>query len=147
MDLLEIFKDYGLPVVTGIAGWWAGRPKEKAEIDTTNVDNAKKLYDEYKELVELQKAQNLEKENTIAELRGVISTLEDTIGRLNDTIEELKEDNYSCKKALKAIMEERDKLQKEVEKLKELLASEGNEKVSEGNEKVDTTITDGLHLN
>lgn len=139
MDLLDILKDYGLPVVTGIAGWWAGKPKEKAEIDTTNVDNAKKLYDEYKELVELQKAQNLEKENTIAELRGVISTLEDTIGRLNDTIEELKEDNHSCKKALKAITEERNKLQKEVEKLKALLEGQENEKID--------NISDSLHLN
>jgi chromosome segregation ATPase len=139
MDIWEAIKDYGLPIVTGVAGWWAGKPKVKAEIDTTNVDNAKKLYDEYKELVEIQKSHNLEKENTIAELRGVISMLEETIGKLNDTIEELKEDNHSCKKALKAITEERNKLQQEVEKLKTLLEGKYEEDID--------TINDNLHLN
>lgn len=129
MEAWEIVRDFGLPVLTGVAGWWAGRPKEKADIDTTNVENAKKLFDEYKHLVEMQKLRGQEHENTIAELRGVISTLEGTVNALNDTIDNLKSDNHSCKRALTDIMHERDILLQEVEKLKVLLERKEDEKV------------------
>lgn len=130
MTVWEILREFLVPVGTGVAGYFVGKPRMRAEIDSTNIENSKQLFAEYKELVEMRKMQGLEHENTISELRSVISTLEDTISRLNDTIDDLKDDNYSCKKALKAIMEERDNLQKEVEKLKVLLKFEENEGLS-----------------
>lgn len=127
MDILEILKDYGLPIATGVGGWWAGRPREKAEIDTTNVDNAKKLYDEWEGIADRERQRSKEHENTISELRGVISTLEGTVSALNLAIESLKSDNHSCKVALNKIMVERDILQNEVIKLREILERKEHE--------------------
>lgn len=126
----------------GIAGWIAGRPKEQAEIDTTNLDNAKKLYQEYKDLADREKARGMEHEKTIGDLRSVISTLEDTVSALNSAIDSLKTDNHACKSALSKIMAERDILQNEVEKLREILERKESNEINEVGD-----INDPLHLN
>lgn len=138
MTTWEVIREFGLPVATGVAGWFVGRPKEKAEIDTTNVDNAKKLYDEWEGIADREKIRNQEHENTIAELRGVISALEGTVKALNIAIDSLNTDNHACKSALSKIMAERDILQQEVIKLREILERKENEKT-------DTSNTNNLH--
>lgn len=139
MTTWEIIREFGLPIATGVAGWLVGRPKEKAEIDATNVDNAKKLYDEWQGIADREKLRSTEHENTISELRGVISALEGTVSALNMAIESLNTDNHACKSALSKIANERDILQQEVIKLREILERKENEK--------DNTIDINLHPN
>ncbi|AIM37363.1 hypothetical protein KO02_12170 [Sphingobacterium sp. ML3W] len=139
MEILDVLERFGLPVGSFVGGWLAGRPKQKADIDTTNVDNAKKLFDEYKDLADREKQRGTEHEKTIGDLRSVISTLEDTVSALNGAIDSLKTDNHACKSALKRIRDERDILQNEVVKLREILERKQNEKTD--------IIIDNLHPN
>lgn len=132
MDYLEILKDWGLPIATGIGGWLAGKPREKVDIDTIKLDNTAKLMDRWKEIADNEKNRALEHEKTITDLRSVISSLEDTVSSLNTAIDNLRNDNHSCKSALKKIEAQRDLLQKEVEKLEVIIKRKEHENIDIG---------------
>ncbi|MCY4781741.1 hypothetical protein ORI89_18995 [Sphingobacterium sp. UT-1RO-CII-1] len=92
MEILEILKDYGLPVATGLAGWWAGRPREKADIDSTNIDSAKKVLEMSEDIAERLQAQLVKSDEVIEALKEKFKI-------------ELEQGN-TCRKALKKVQEE-----------------------------------------
>lgn len=116
MTTWDLIREVGLPLATGIAGWWAGRPKEKVELEATSVDNAGKVIDKWEGY-----ADRLEK--NIEQLRSIIEELNDALKLAND-------EKVACGKALLKLQTEYDELSqlynemlKEFERIK-------NEKIS-----------------
>ena len=111
MEVLDLVRDFGFPMVTGVAGWWAGRPKAKVEVEATSVDNAGKVIDKWEGY-----ADRLEK--NIEQLRAVIEELNDALKLAND-------DKVACGKSLLKLQLEYDELmqlyhemQKELDRVK-----------------------------
>lgn len=86
-------------IVTGFVGWFFGRKKASAELESNQIENAKKLLEYYKELADdlgsrLDKAiDNLQKSET--EKQEVIRQLQDTklqMLKFEKTVEELTEE-------------------------------------------------------
>lgn len=53
---MELFKEFLIPVLTtfvgALVGWFFGRPKEKAELQTSELDNVDKAVKIYREMIE-----------------------------------------------------------------------------------------------
>ena len=107
MEITEILEKFGIPIATGVAGWWAGRPKTKVEIEATNIDSAGKVIDKW---------------------AGYTERLESNIGKLSDIIDDLKEalqlardESLACKSSLLRLQNEYDSLLKLYNELNEEL--------------------------
>ncbi|MGJ1324755.1 hypothetical protein ACR780_18920 [Sphingobacterium faecium] len=98
MELLELVERFGTPVITGIIGYFVGRPKQQAEVEATNVENAGKVIDKWAGY-----ADRLEK--NIEQLRAVIEDLNDALRIAND-------EHISCAKTLAKLQAEYDDLMK-----------------------------------
>lgn len=92
MEVLDVLIQIGTPIATGIAGWWAGRPKTKVEIEATSVDNAGKVIDKWEGY-----ADRLEKN---------IETLKSVIDELNEALKMANDEKVACGKALMKLQEE-----------------------------------------
>lgn len=108
MEIIEILKDFGVPVCTGIAGWLVGRPREKADIEAVQVDNAGKVIDKWSGYSERL-------ERNIEQLSGIIDDLRDALTMAKD-------EKLACKRSLELLQIEYDKLLKLYEELKMELA-------------------------
>lgn len=98
MDLLELLERFGTPIITGIIGYFVGRPKQQAEVEATNVENAGKVIDKWAGY-----ADRLEK--NIEQLRAVIEDLNDALQLVND-------EKIACAKTLAKLQAEYDDLMK-----------------------------------
>ncbi|GEM64579.1 hypothetical protein SF1_25610 [Sphingobacterium faecium NBRC 15299] len=98
MELLELVERFGTPVITGIIGYFVGRPKQQAEVEATNVENAGKVIDKWAGY-----ADRLEK--NIEQLRAVIEDLNDALRIAND-------EHIACAKTLAKLQAEYDDLMK-----------------------------------
>ena len=96
MELLEILEKLIVPVVTAVGGYLVGRPKQQAEVEATNVDNAGKVIDKWESY-----ANRLEKE--ITQLRAVIADL-------NAGLKLANEERMACSKTLAALQVKYDDL-------------------------------------
>lgn len=83
---MEFLKEILIPTLTALVGagitWFFGRPKEKAELQTSELDNVDKAVKIYREMIE----------NLSNELRRAITELNEaktTIRELESTIEGL----------------------------------------------------------
>ncbi len=83
---MELLREIVLPIITtfvgALVGWFFGRPKEKAELQTSELDNVDKAVKIYREMIE----------NLSNELRRAIAELNEaktTIRELESTIEGL----------------------------------------------------------
>ncbi|MGE8423522.1 MAG: hypothetical protein ACN6PI_11880 [Sphingobacterium siyangense] len=47
MELLEILEKLIIPLVTAVGGYFVGRPKQQAEVEATNVENAGKVIEKW----------------------------------------------------------------------------------------------------
>jgi len=86
MELLDILGKLIIPVVTGIGGYFVGRPKQEAEVEATNVENAGKVIDKWAAY-----AERLEKK---IEQLGIV--IED----LNDALQLANNERLACEKTL-----------------------------------------------
>jgi len=86
MELLDILGKLNIPVVTGIGGYFVGRPKQEAEVEATNVENAGKVIDKWAAY-----AERLEKN---IEQLGIV--IED----LNDALQLANNERLACEKTL-----------------------------------------------
>lgn len=116
MELLELVERFGTPVITGIIGYFVGRPKQQAEVEATNVENAGKVIDKWAGY-----ADRLEK--NIEQLRAVIEDLNDALQLAND-------DKITCAKTLAKLQAEYDDLMKLFNELKIELKKIKNENSS-----------------
>lgn len=98
MELLELVERFGTPVITGIIGYFVGRPKQQAEVEATNVENAGKVIDKWAGY-----ADRLEK--NIEQLRAVIEDLNDALRIAND-------EHIACAKTLAKLQAEYNDLMK-----------------------------------
>jgi len=98
MELLELLERFGAPLITGIVGYFVGRPKQQAEVEATNVENAGKVIDKWAGY-----ADRLEK--NIEQLRAVIEDLNDALQLAND-------EKITCAKTLAKLQVEFDDLMK-----------------------------------
>lgn len=98
MELLELVERFGTPVITGIIGYFVGRPKQQAEVEATNVENAGKVIDKWAGY-----ADRLEK--NIEQVRAVIEDLNDALRIAND-------EHIACAKTLAKLQAEYDDLMK-----------------------------------
>lgn len=103
MEILNALKDFGIPVATAIAGWLAGRPKEKVDIEAAQVDNAGKVIDKWSGYSE-----RLEK--NIEQLSGIIDDLREALNMAKD-------EKLACKRSLEMLQIEYDKLLRLYEEL------------------------------
>lgn len=104
MEILDILKDFGIPVGTGLIGYFTGRPREKADIEGVQVDNAGKVIDKWSGYSERL-------ERNIEQLSGVIDDLRDALTMAKD-------EQLACKKSLDKLQNEYDKLLRLYEDLK-----------------------------
>ncbi|WP_433863075.1 hypothetical protein [Sphingobacterium thalpophilum] len=114
MELLEILEKLIVPLVTAIAGYLVGRPKQRAEVEATNVDNAGKVIDKWESY-----ASRLEKD--IEHLRAIIEDL-------NAGLKLANEERIACSKTLTALQVKYDDLMKLYSELQIELKKVKNEK-------------------
>lgn len=114
MELLEILEKLIVPLVTAIAGYLVGRPKQRAEVEATNVDNAGKVIDKWESY-----ASRLEKD--IEHLRAIIEDL-------NAGLKLANEERIACSKTLAALQVKYDDLMKLYSELQIELKKVKNEK-------------------
>ncbi|MGJ1239099.1 hypothetical protein ACLCDV_05725 [Sphingobacterium sp. Lzh-3] len=77
MELLEILEKLIIPVVTAIGGYLVGKPKQQAEVEATNVENAGKVIEKW-EGYSNRLAKDIEQQ------RGVIEDLNEALHLAND---------------------------------------------------------------
>lgn len=114
MELLEIFEKLLIPIVTAIGGYFVGRPKQQAEVEATNVENAGKVIDKWEAY-----ANRLEKD--IEHLRAIIEDL-------NEGLQLANEDRVACSKTLAELQLKYDDLMKLYNELQIELKRVKNEK-------------------
>lgn len=114
MEVVEILEKIGIPVATGIAGWWAGRPKTKVEVEAVSVDSAGKVIDKWagyterleenidklsniieglKDALQLAKDEKLACHQSLMKLQAEYDSLLKLYNDLNDELKEIKKDN------------------------------------------------------
>lgn len=111
MEVWEVVREIGLPALTGVIGYFSGKPRAKVEIEATSVDNAGKVIDKWEGY-----ADRLER--NIEQLRTIIEELNASLRLAND-------DKMACGKALMKLQSEYDELmqlytemQKELERVR-----------------------------
>ncbi|MGA6116857.1 hypothetical protein [Sphingobacterium anhuiense] len=114
MELIELLERFGAPLITGICGYLVGRPKQKAEVEATNVENAGKVIDKWASY-----ADHLEK--NIEQLRAAIE-------ELNEALELVNDEKAFCAKTLTKLQIEYDDLKKLCNELQIELRRMKNEK-------------------
>jgi len=114
MELLEILEKLIIPIVTAIGGYFVGRPKQQAEVEATNVENAGKVIDKWEGY-----ANRLEKD--IEHLRAIIEDL-------NEGLKLANEDRIACSKTLAELQTKYDDLMKLYNELQIELKRAKNEK-------------------
>lgn len=114
MELVEILEKLIIPVVTAIGGYLVGRPKQQAEVEATNVENAGKVIDKWEGY-----ANRLEKD--IEHLRAIIEDL-------NEGLKLAHEDRIACSKTLTELQVKYDDLMKLYNELQIELKRVKNEK-------------------
>lgn len=98
MELLEVLEKLIIPVATALAGYFVGRPKQQAEVEATNVENAGKVIEKWEGY-----ANRLEKD--IEQLRAIIEDLNEGLRLAND-------DRVACTKTLADLQGKYDDLMK-----------------------------------
>lgn len=96
MDLQDIIKTIVIPLFSGIAGYFVGKPREKAEIEGVAVRSASDVIDKWGGYADRL-------ENNIEQLSKVIDDL-------REALKLAKDEKLACQKSL-------EKLQKEYEEL------------------------------
>lgn len=114
MELLEILEKLIIPVVTAVGGYLVGKPKQQAEVEATNVENAGKVIEKWEGY-----ANRLEKD--IEQLRAIIEDLNEGLRLAND-------ERVTCKKTLGDLQAKYDDLMKLYNRLQIELRQIKNEK-------------------
>ena len=95
-DIIERIVDWARPVITGIAGWWTGRRKQKND-----------FLSDLQSSIDLLSARNAELIKQVTEL--------------NATVIGLKAENSTLKAEIKAVREENQQMSDEITRLREKL--------------------------
>lgn len=95
-DIIERIMDLALPVITGVAGWWTGRRKQKND-----------FLSDLQSSIDLLSSRNAE--------------LVERVTTLNSTVIGLKAENASLKAEIKAVREENQQMSDEITRLREKL--------------------------
>ncbi|WP_293904646.1 MULTISPECIES: hypothetical protein [unclassified Sphingobacterium] len=114
MELLEILEKLIIPVVTAVGGYLVGKPKQQAEVEATNVENAGKVIEKWEGY-----ANRLEKD--IEQLRAIIEDLNEGLRLAND-------ERIACTKTLGDLQAKYDDLMKLYNRLQIELKQIKNEK-------------------
>lgn len=114
MELLEILEKLIIPVVTAVGGYLVGKPKQQAEVEATNVENAGKVIEKWEGY-----ANRLEKD--IEQLRAIIEDLNEGLRLAND-------ERITCTKTLGDLQAKYDDLMKLYNRLQIELRHIKNEK-------------------
>ncbi|MGJ1417252.1 hypothetical protein ACR784_08285 [Sphingobacterium multivorum] len=119
MELLEILEKLIIPVVTAVGGYFVGKPKQQAEVEATNVENAGKVIEKWEGY-----ANRLEKD--IEQLRTIIEDLNEGLRLAND-------ERTSCAKTLADLQVKYDDLMKLYNRLQVELKCVKNEEYTTDN--------------
>ncbi|OJZ15059.1 hypothetical protein [Sphingobacterium sp. 40-24] len=125
MELLEILEKLIIPVATAVGGYLVGRPKQQAEVEATNVENAGKVIEKWEGY-----ANRLEKD--IEHLRTIIEDLNEGLHLAND-------ERMSCAKTLADLQVKYDDLMKLYNRLQIELKRVKNEKYTTDNRNAATS--------
>lgn len=94
---MELFKEFLIPVLTtfvgALVGWFFGRPKEKAELQTSELDNVDKAVKIYREMIEDLGKQLSKAIAELNEAKTTIKELENTIEGLTTELMKYKQLN------------------------------------------------------
>lgn len=142
MDIIDLLREFGIPIATGVIGYISGKPKEKADISTINVDNSGKLMDRWRQIADNEKQRAEDLEETISELKATISEFKVTITSLNSVILNMSDDNTACKYNLLQLQAEYDKLKIICNDLQLQL-----NKLKANENETSLDLNDDLHLN
>lgn len=98
---MELFKEFLIPVLTtfvgALVGWFFGRPKEKAELQTSELDNVDKAVKIYREMIEDLGKQLSKAIAELNEAKTTIKELENTIEGLTTELMKYKQLNGKSK--------------------------------------------------
>lgn len=94
---MELFKEILIPAITALVGagitWFFGRPKEKAELQTSELDNVDKAVKIYREMIEDLGKQLSKAIAELNEAKTTIKELENTIEGLTTELMKYKQLN------------------------------------------------------
>ncbi len=88
-----------LSALTGISGWIAASPKQRVELESSNLENAQKVIDMWRETTARLEEQ-LVKSDSIA------NSLKDEVVNLRNEVALLKKENAELKKLIKQLKEQ-----------------------------------------
>lgn len=98
---MELFKEIFIPVITSfigaLVGWWFGRPKEKMDLQTSELDNVDKAVKIYREMIEDLGEQLRKAISELNEAKTTIRELENTIEGLTTELTKYKQLNGKAK--------------------------------------------------
>ncbi len=98
---MELLKEILLPIITtfvgALVGWFFGRPKEKAELQTSELDNVDKAVKIYREMIEDLGEQLRKAISELNEAKTTIKELENTIEGLTTELMKYKQLNGKAK--------------------------------------------------
>ncbi|WP_172914048.1 cell wall anchor protein [Capnocytophaga canis] len=83
--------------ISGLAGWFFGRPKEKIELQGGELDNVDKAVEIYRKMIEDLRGQLLIAIEELGEARKTIKELESTVESLTDELKKYKQLNGKSK--------------------------------------------------
>lgn len=98
---MELLREFLLPIITtfvgALVGWFFGRPKEKAELQTSELDNVDKAVKIYREMIEDLGEQLRKAIAELNEAKTTIRDLEGTVEKLTDELTKYKQLNGKAK--------------------------------------------------
>ncbi|MDO4782624.1 MAG: cell wall anchor protein [Capnocytophaga felis] len=98
---MELLREFLLPVLTSFAGafvgWFFGKAKEKAELQTSELDNVDKAVKIYREMIEDLGEQLRKAIAELNEAKTTIRDLEETIEKLTTELTKYKQLNGKAK--------------------------------------------------
>lgn len=74
-------------LITGFVGWFFGRKKASAEVETNQIENAEKLLEYYRKMVD---DLGLRLENSIIRFNAAENTIRELEGKVDDLTHELR---------------------------------------------------------
>lgn len=107
------------PVITTVIGYFVGRKKKQAEVDTIELGNYKTMLDHNREMMETLVAQNKKLVTQNNELRTNVNHLSDRVDKLEESNQKLIKSNDQLKASNRKLSKTNETMHKDLERFKD----------------------------